>query len=82
MRGIKHFTKLLEEVLIADKIGLNGGHLSRIFLWVLQRPYKTPKLETLGLKIFKLSLLEQVGGAFRTTSNVDDGTFCKNSWQR
>ena len=47
MRGTKNFDKLSERVLIADKISLDGGNLSGTSLWVLKRPYRTPKLEPL-----------------------------------
>ena len=42
--------------MIADKIGVSSGQLSRTFLWVLQRTYKTPKLKPLGLSISVLTL--------------------------
>ena len=47
MRGTKNFAKLLEGVLIADKIGLDGRNLSGTYLWVLKRQYRTPKVEPL-----------------------------------
>ena len=49
LKGTKNFAKFSDRVLIADKIGLNGGHLLRTYLWVLQRPHRTPKLKPLGL---------------------------------
>ena len=58
IRGTKNFAKLLEGVLIADKIGLDGRNLSDTYLWVLKRPYRTPKLEPL------VSSFEIVSDAF------------------
>ena len=43
--GIKNFVILYDNVPLAEKMGLKGGHLSIIFLCTLQKPYKTTGLE-------------------------------------
>ena len=46
----RNFTNLKLRVLIADKIGQEGGQLSMIPLWTLQSPYIIPVLVITGLK--------------------------------
>ena len=52
--GTKSFTILYDGVPIAERMRLKGGHLSTLFLYTLQRPYKTPGLEPTALIFFML----------------------------
>ena len=47
--GSKNFAILYDDVPIAEKMGLKGGHLSTMFLCTLPRPYKIPGLEPTAL---------------------------------
>ena len=55
---IKNFAILHDSVPIAERMGLKGGHLSIMFLCILQRPYKTPGLEPTALIFFAAQHLE------------------------
>ena len=58
--GTKKFAILYDGVSIAERMGQKGGHLSTMFLFTLQRPYKTPGLEPTALIFLCWSTLIQI----------------------
>ena len=50
--GTKNFAISYDDVPIAERLGLKGGHLSTMFLYSLQRPYKKTGFEQPTALIF------------------------------
>ena len=55
--GTKNFAILCDGVPIAERMGPKREHLSTMFLYTLQRPYKIPGFELAGLIFFYCSTL-------------------------
>ena len=56
--GTKNFAILCDGVPIAERMGPKREHLSTMFLYTLQRPYKIPGFELAGLIFFIAQHLE------------------------